>query len=330
MKKIVECVPNFSEGKDQEKITKIINSIQMRNVKLCGVASDPAHNRTVVTFAGEPDEVKEAAFGAIKTAAEVIDMSLHVGQHPRIGATDVCPFVPISTSMQECVQIARELGERVGRELEIPVFLYGEAAVTEERKLLSSIRKGEYEGLNAKLALPEWKPDYGPTRFNPTSGVSVIGARPFLVAFNINLNTGDVIVSKKIAAKIRESGTMIEGKRVPGTLKTVQALGVFIKERNCAQVTMNLNNYNITGLYEAFEEVQREAKRLGYEIMDAEIIGVVPKAALVEAGRRWTKKDFGRELSEVSLIEMAVKELKLRESYGADFRSIVLEYILGV
>jgi glutamate formiminotransferase len=329
MNKLVECVPNFSEGKEKEKIALIARAIEQRKVKLLGIASDQDHNRTVITFVGEPDEVKEAAFEAIKTASHVIDMSKHKGEHPRLGATDVCPFIPIFASMNDCVQLAHELGEKVGSELMIPVYLYGEAAIIEERRLLSTIRKGEYEGLAEKLKQAEWKPDYGPAQFNPKTGVTVIGARAFLIAFNVNLNTNDVNIAKKIAGKIRESGVIIDGKRVHGSLKCVQALGVMLKDIDAAQVTMNLSNYTITGLDKAFEEVKHEAKNLEYEVTGSEIVGLVPKAALVEAGKRWAEKDGANQSGEEVLIQEAVNRLKLGKSKQFDINTQVLEYVLG-
>jgi len=330
MGNLIECVPNFSEGRDSKKIAQIVKAIEQRSVKLLEVEPDKDYNRTVVTFAGGAEEVKEAAFEAIKAASELIDMSKHKGQHPRLGATDVCPFIPISARMEDCVRLAKELGKRVGKELGIPVYLYGEAATVEERKELSHIRKGEYEGLKAKLNQEEWKPDYGPAEFNSRTGAVTIGARPFLIAFNVNLNTNDIKLANDIASRVRESGRVVDGERVPGSLKCVKALGVLLKDHGLAQVSMNLTNYKVTGLHKAFDEVRREAEHLGYGVTSSEIVGLVPKEALVEAGRYWAEKRRTVQLSEAELIQEAVAQLGLHQLNPFDPEKKVLEYSLGI
>ncbi len=310
MKKLVECVPNFSEGKDKDKIARIAKTIEQCPVKLLDTSSDANHNRTVVTFAGEPDEVKDAAFAAIKTATQLIDMSTHRGEHPRLGAVDVCPFIPVNSTMEECVRLARDVGSRVGSELGIPVYLYGAAATSEKRKVLADIRKGEYEGLERKLAQEEWKPDYGPAVFNRRSGAIVVGARPILIAFNVNLKTQDITVANRIAGRIRESGRVVRGNRVPGLLKCVQALGVPLREQGLAQVSINLLDYRTTGLYQVFKPVQTEVQALGVHISHSEIIGLVPEAALLEKSHS---------------IEQAIDFLKIKDFAPSEK---VLEYRL--
>ena len=256
MQRIIECVPNFSEGRDQAVIEQIVGAIEkLPGVRLLDVDSGQDTNRTVVTFAGPPEEVLEAAFQAIKTAAELIDMSRHSGAHPRMGATDVCPFVPVTgVTMAECVELARRLGRRVADELHIPVYLYEEAAGCEERRSLAWLRAGEYEGLPEKLARPDFRPDFGDAVFNPRAGATVIGAREFLIAYNVNLNTRNVRLAKEIAGRLRERGHIVkdpqtgEKRTVPGLLKAVRAVGWYIEEYNMAQVSINLLNYRTTPL----------------------------------------------------------------------------------
>jgi len=276
--KLVECVPNFSEGRDKEKVNAITKEIETTpQVKLLDVDPGETTNRTVVTFIGTPEGVKEAAFKAIKKAAEVIDMSKHKGAHSRIGATDVCPFVPVSeVNMDDCVQIANEVGERVARELGIPVYLYEEAAKKPDRRNLATIRKGEYEGLPDKLKDPEWAPDYGKPVFNPKAGTTVIGAREFLIAYNINLNTRDRRLAHDIALTLRELGRAKrdkEGKiikdrggkatKIPGKFKEVKAVGWYIEDYGIAQISINFTNYKISPPHVVFDEARKEAERLG-------------------------------------------------------------------
>ncbi len=270
MKKIVECVPNFSEGRDMAIIDQITAEIRkITGVELLDVDPGRDTNRTVVTFAGSPDGIEEAAFQAIKKASELIDMSKHSGAHPRMGSTDVCPFVPVAgVSMAECVAIAKKLGRRVAEELAIPVYLYEEAASSEERRSLAYIRAGEYEGLAEKLKNKEFKPDFGKTVFNPKAGATVIGAREFLIAYNVNLNTRNVKLAKEIANRMREKGRNVKNpetgvkETIPGTLKAVRAVGWYIPEYQMAQISVNLLNYNITPLHRVFEEAERLAAEI--------------------------------------------------------------------
>ncbi|ABY91702.1 glutamate formimidoyltransferase [Thermoanaerobacter sp. CM-CNRG TB177] len=275
MDQIIECVPNFSEGRDQEKIAQLVKEVvSTEGVKLLDYSSDKDHNRTVITFCGDAKGVKEAAFKLIKKASEIIDMRYHKGEHPRIGATDVVPFIPVkNATMEECIQIAREVGERVGRELNIPVYLYEEAATTPERKNLENIRRGEYEGFFEKIKQPEWKPDFGPQEMNPKSGATVIGARNFLIAYNVNLATDNIDIANKIAKAIRFSN---------GGYRYVKAMGVELKERGIVQVSMNLTDFNKTPIYRVFETIKAEASRYGVNVIGSEIIGLVPAKALFD------------------------------------------------
>ncbi|SFE33568.1 glutamate formiminotransferase [Thermoanaerobacter thermohydrosulfuricus] len=275
MDQIIECVPNFSEGRDQEKIAQLVKEVvSTEGVKLLDYSSDRDHNRTVITFCGDAKGVKEAAFKLIKKASEIIDMRYHKGEHPRIGATDVVPFIPVkNATMEECIQIAREVGEKVGRELSIPVYLYEEAATTPERKNLENIRRGEYEGFFEKIKQPEWKPDFGPQEMNPKSGATVIGARNFLIAYNVNLATDNINIANKIAKAIRFSN---------GGYRYVKAMGVELKERGIVQVSMNLTDFNKTPIYRVFETIKAEASRYGVNVIGSEIIGLVPAKALFD------------------------------------------------
>lgn len=340
--KLVECVPNFSEGRDKEKIQAICREIESTpGVKLLDVDSGESTNRTVVTFVGPPEAVKEAAFKAIKKAAELIDMSQHKGAHPRIGATDVCPFVPVSgVTMEECIQLACELGERVGRELGIPVYLYEEAARRPERKNLANIRSGEYEGLPEKLKDPNWAPDYGPAVFNPKSGATVIGAREFLIAYNINLNTRDRRLAHEIALNLRESGRAKRDESgqiirdedgrpimIPGKFKHVKAVGWYIEDYGCAQISINLTNYKISPPHLVFEEAVKEAEKLGLRVTGSEIVGLVPKEALLMAGRYFLEKQ-GKSpgVPEEELIHVAIRSLGLNDVAPFDPKKKIIEY----
>ncbi len=274
MGKIIECVPNFSEGRRKEIIDEIVSTMLLPGVKLLDREMDADHNRSVITIAGEPGAIEQAAFRGIATAARLIDLDTHRGQHPRIGATDVVPFVPIAgVTMDDCVTIARHLGERVGRELGIPVYLYEYAATRPERRNLADIRKGEYETLKQEIATnPERAPDFGPRKIGK-AGATVIGARPFLIAYNVNLATDDVQIAKDIARVIREKG---------GGLKSVKANGFMLKERNIAQVSMNLTDFNVTGMLTAFNAVKTEAEKRGVQVLESEIVGLVPLEALTQ------------------------------------------------
>lgn len=288
-KKLVECVPNFSEGRDASVIEAILKAIEASGCKVLDWSMDPSHNRAVVTFVGSPEQVEQGAFNATKTASELIDMEKHHGQHPRIGATDVIPFVPIhDITMDECVDLARRLGKRIGEELSIPVYLYAKAATRPDRVRLPDVRKGEYEGLKEAIKSdPERKPDFGPTELHPKAGATAVGARPPLIAFNVNLNTDDVKVARTIARHIRESS---------GGLPAVQAKGVMIEELGLAQVTMNLLDYKTTPMHVVMAEIEKEASEKGIEIANSEIIGLVPLDALLDtAYARLKLEGFQRE-----------------------------------
>ncbi len=274
--KIVECVPNFSEGCRMDVVEKILDAIRgVEGVKILDKSSDPSHNRTVVTFVGDPQGVKKAAFKAAEKAAELIDMEEHQGEHPRIGATDVIPLIPISgVTMDECVELAQELGKEIGENLEIPVFLYEEAASRPERKNLAHVRRGQYEGLKEDISKPERNPDFGPARLHPRAGATAVGARPPLVAYNIDLDTDKVEIAKAIAKTIRGSS---------GGYPSIKALGVLIEETNTAQVTINVCNFREVSLARVFETVKREAERYGVSITGSEIVGLVPMEALLDA-----------------------------------------------
>ena len=317
--KIIECVPNISEGKDLKKIEAIAEEVKKTpGAYLLDTYTGISTNRTVFTLAGEPESIKEAVYKIFEKTSRLIDMRTHKGVHPRIGAVDVCPFVPVyDTTMEECVDITRNLGKKIAEELGIPVYLYGKSATGEIRKDLSNIRKGQYEGLKEKMKRPEWKPDFGEAKFNEEMGASVIGARDFLIAFNINLNTKDEDLAEKIAEKIRESGTTkLDGTgkkvKIPGTLKKVKAIGWYIEELECAQVSANLNNFRITSLYRFFQEVQREAKAFGIEVTGSELVGLIPEEAILETGRIVIAERFpGREYSKDEIIDAAIDFLGL-------------------
>ena len=330
-RKIIECVPNFSEGQNADIIDKIASSVQStRNVKLLNVEPDRDYNRTVITFAGEPLHVKEAAFKAISTASEQIDMSRQRGEHPRIGATDVCPMIPVANvTKDECVELSDELGKDVGEKLGIPVYLYEDTARSAERRNLENIRKGEYEGLEQKLK--DWIPDYGPAEYNDKvrrSGATVIGSRFFLIAYNVNLNTRDVSIANEIARKVRESGSMIADetgvkKRVPGLLKCVKAIGVELNEYNITQVSLNLTNYKETSMHEVFESIKAQAKVHGIEATGSEVIGLVPKEALIETGAFYTGNSSGD-----NLVEEAIKHLGLSQLNTFNPEKKIIENLL--
>ena len=275
MPKLVECVPNFSEGRRPEVIDAIVGEARaVSGVKVLDVKPDASHNRVVVTLVGEPQAVKAAAFHACAKAAELIDMEQHHGEHPRIGATDVIPFVPVNeVSMEECVELAEQLGAEIAEKLNIPVYLYEAAAKSPARKNLPDIRKGQYEGLKQEIVKPERHPDFGPAKMHPRAGATVVGARQFLVAYNINLGTSDVKIAKKIANCIREA---------KGGYKYVRALGVMIEDRNVAQVTINMVDYTGTPLFRVFETVKSEAARYGVNIIGSELVGLTPMQALLD------------------------------------------------
>ena len=291
MQQLIECVPNFSEGNDLSIIHQITQQIEtVEGARLLNVDSGKATNRTVVTIVGEPEAVVEAAFRAIKKAGELIDMAKHKGEHPRMGATDVCPFIPIANiSMEDAAAYAKKLAKRVGEELNIPVYLYEAAQPNKERSNLSVIRAGEYEGFFKKIKLPEWQPDFGPTVFDAKRGGTVIGARDFLVAYNVNLNTTSTRRANAVAFDVREAGRTVEenGAKVhkPGTLKSVKAIGWFIEEYGIAQISMNLTNINITPMHIAFDEVCKKADARGIRVTGSELVGLIPLKAMTDAGR---------------------------------------------
>lgn len=276
MVKIVECVPNFSEGRRPEVINEIVRAIKgVSGVVVLDVEADADHNRSVITFVGEPAACLEAAFAGCAAAARLINMEEHRGSHPRIGATDVIPFVPVkNVTMAECVELAAELGRRIADELGIPVYLYGEAARRPERKSLPNIRRGQYEGLKSEIARPERHPDFGPPRLHPTAGATCVGARPFLIAYNVNLSTPDVTVAQRIAEAVREKD---------GGLTNVRAIGLYLSARHQAQVSMNLLDAERTPVHRVLEMVRREAARYGVSVTGTEIVGLVPAGALLAA-----------------------------------------------
>jgi glutamate formiminotransferase / formiminotetrahydrofolate cyclodeaminase len=331
MDRLIECVPNFSEGRNPKVISAIVAAISsVENVKLLHVDSGEGANRTVVTFAGDPDAVVEAAFRGVKKAAELIDMCKHNGEHPRFGATDVLPLIPIlGISMDETVEYARKLGQRIGEELGISVYSYGEAAFDPRRCELSYCRAGQYEGLPAKFATPDGKPDFGPDRLNVRSGASAVGARDFLIAYNVNLNTSSVEIAKAIAARVRESGQKMAQKQTLGSLKSVKAIGWYIEEFEAAQVSMNLTNIRQTPLHIAFDEVSRVAQEMGVKATGSEIVGLVPLQSLIDAGRYFLgKKGFHEDVSEHELVQVAINALGLNDKYEFKAEEKVLEYVM--
>jgi glutamate formiminotransferase/formiminotetrahydrofolate cyclodeaminase len=335
-KRIIECVPNFSEGQDLSVIKQITDQVELvEGVRLLDVDPGKATNRTVVTMVGDPDAVIEAAFNAIKKASELIDMRKHRGEHPRMGATDVCPLIPIANiSMEETAAYARKLGERVGKELGIPVYLYEEAQPNPARKNLSVIRAGEYEGFSKKIKDPLWKPDFGPDEFPGKTGATVIGARDFLVAYNVNLNTTSVRRANSVAFDIREAGRKIKNEKgedvvKPGTLKAVKAIGWYIEEYGIAQVSINLTNINITPVHIAFDECIKSADSRGMRVTGSELVGLIPLKAMLDAGKYFLKKQQrSTGISEEELIAIAVKSLGLNDLAPFDPNKKIIEYLL--
>jgi glutamate formiminotransferase/formiminotetrahydrofolate cyclodeaminase len=347
MTQLIECVPNFSEGNDLNIIKQITAEIEsIEGVRVLNVDPGKATNRTVVTFVGPPQAVVDAAFLAIRKAAELIDMSKHKGEHPRMGATDVCPLIPISNiSMEETANYAKQLGTRVGKELGIPVYLYEAAQSNKNRNNLSVIRAGEYEGYFKKIKLPDWKPDYGPDEHSVRSGSTVIGARDFLIAYNINLNTTSVRRANSIAFDVRETGRVkregnpITGKiikdaagapvYIPGTLKSVKAIGWFIQEYGVAQISMNLTNINVTPVHIAFDEVCKKAAERGIRVTGSELIGLIPLKCMLDAGAYFLKKqNRSCGVSERELIKIAVKSMGLDELGPFKPEERIIEYLL--
>lgn len=347
MQRIIECVPNFSEGRDMTVIKQITDVIEaVEGVKLLDVDPGKATNRTVVTFVGEPEAVIEAAYQAIKKAGEVIDMSKHTGEHPRMGATDVCPLIPVAgISMEETAKYAQQLAKRVGEDLNLPVYLYEEAQADKNRSNLSVIRAGEYEGFFDKIKLPEWKPDFGPAVFDAKRGATVIGARDFLIAYNVNLNTKSTRIANAIAFDVREAGRNKrighpvlgelvldengEPVRIPGTLKAVKAIGWYIEEYGVAQISMNLTNMNVTSVHKAFDEVCNKATARGVRVTGSELVGLIPLQAMLEAGRYFLNKQGRSEgVSEEELIFIAIKSMGLDELGPFNPKEKIIEYKL--
>ncbi len=348
MKKLIECVPNFSEGRDMTVIKQITDEIEkIEGVKLLDVDPGAATNRTVVTLVGTPDEVVEAAFQAIKKASEIIDMRQHHGAHPRFGATDVCPFVPVANiTMEETAEYARKLAKKVGEELNIPVYCYESAAFEPKRKNLAYCRSGEYEGLKDKITKPEWKPDFGPAEFNATAGATAIGARDFLVAINYNLNTTSTRRANAVAFDVREKGRpMREGNSVtgkvvkdengkdvmiPGALKGCKAIGWFIEEYGIAQVSMNITNISVTPVHVAFEEVNKKATERGLRVSGSEIVGLVPKKTLIDAGKFYLRKqNRSVGVADEELIKIAIKSMGLDDLKPFHPEEKIIEYVLA-
>ncbi len=350
MNRLIECVPNFSEGRDMSVIKQITDAVErVEGVKLLDVDPGVTTNRTVVTFVGEPEAVVEAAFQAVKKAQETIDMRHHKGDHPRFGATDVCPLVPVAgVTMEEAADFARQLGQRIGEELGIPVYLYENAASEEKRRNLANCREGEYEGLKDKIASEEWKPDFGPTEFNESvarSGAVAVGARDFLIAVNFNLNTTSTRRANAIAFDVREKGRQkregnpIVGKPVfdengepvmiPGTLKGTKAIGWFIDEYGIAQVSMNITNLSQTPLHVAFDEVSEKAWQRGVRVTGLEIVGLVPKASIIAAGKHYLAKQ-GRSLgvAEEEIVKIAIKSMGLDDLKPFVPNEKIIEYVL--
>ncbi len=350
MKKLIECVPNFSEGNDMNIIKQITNEIEsVEGVRLIDVDPGKATNRTVVTMVGTPDEVCEAAFRAVKKAAELIDMSKHSGAHPRFGATDVCPLVPVANiTMEETVEYARKLAKRIGEEAGIPVYCYENAAQTPERKNLAVCRAGEYEAVKDRISTEQWKPDFGPAEFTPAvakSGVTAVGARNFLIAYNFNLNTTSTRRANAIAFDVRERGrTVREGNPVtgnivtdekgnpvmiPGTLKATKAIGWFIEEFGVAQISMNMTDLTVTSIHKAFDEVCAKAQERGIRVTGSELVGVVPLKAMLDAGKHYLRlQERSTGIADREIIKIAVKSLGLDELYPFDADKKIIEYIL--
>jgi len=350
MKQIIECVPNFSEGRNSKVIREITDVIEgVEGIKLLDVDPGKATNRTVVTFVGTPDVVVEAAFRAIKKAASLIDMKKHKGEHPRFGATDVCPLVPVANiTMEETVEYARKLAERVGQELGIPVYCYEFAAASEKRRSLANCRAGEYEALRERMASNEWKPDFGPPEWSDriaASGATAIGARNFLVAYNINLNTTSTRRANAIAFDVREAGRVkregntMSGKivrdkngepvRIPGSLKKVRAIGWYIKEYGMAQISMNLTDITVTPVHVAFDEVSEKARERGLRVTGSELVGVIPLKAMLDAGKYFLRKQqCSAGIPDEEIIKIAVKSLGLDELKPFEPGKKIIEYMI--
>jgi glutamate formiminotransferase/formiminotetrahydrofolate cyclodeaminase len=336
-KRIIECVPNFSEGRDMSVIKQITDAIEsVEGVKLLDVDPGKDTNRTVVTFVGEPEAVCEAAFSAVRKASDVIDMSKHHGAHPRMGATDVCPFIPVSgITMEETAVYARKVAERIGKELKIPVYCYENAAFEEKRRNLAACRAGEYEGLEKKLTDPEWKPDFGPAKMNIRAGATAVGARDFLVAFNVNLNTTSTRRANAIAFDVREKGRIIKHENgeeisVSGTLKDVKAIGWYIEEYGIAQISMNLTNISVTPVHVAFDEVCRKAEARGVRVTGSELVGLIPLKAILDAGKYFLlRQERSAGVSDAELIKIAIKSMGLNDIHPFNPEEKIIEFVMA-
>ena len=345
---LVECVPNFSEGNDMSVIKQITSKIAgVEGVKLLDVDPGKATNRTVVTFVGTPKEVIAAAVRAASKAAELIDMSQHYGEHPRFGAIDVCPLIPVANiTMEETVQHAHELARRLGEEVGLTIYCYEHAARTERRRNLAVVREGEYEGLKDRLASQDWKPDFGPATFNPRSGATAVGARDFLVAYNVNLNTTSARRANAIAFDVREkgrkkregnplTGRVVKDEKgedvwVPGSLKSVKAIGWFIKEYGIAQISMNLTNLGVAPVHVAFDEVCEKARQRGVRVTGSELVGLIPLKAILDAGRFFLRKQQRTTgVSDEELIKIAVKSLGLNDLYPFKPDEKIIEFAMA-
>ncbi|MEJ2613349.1 MAG: glutamate formimidoyltransferase [Ignavibacteriaceae bacterium] len=337
--KIIECVPNLSEGRNKIALEKIKDSLKgIPNCRILNFEPDHDYNRTVITFAGDEYGVLEGVLAISRTAAQEIDMRNHKGEHPRIGAIDVVPFIPIkNTSIDDCIKISEQYGKIIAEELDVPVFLYESSARNPERINLSNIRKGEYEGLQEKLKNENWKPDFGTSEFNSKFGAIVTGARFFLIAYNINIQSQDVKYAKEISEIIRESGTSKkdkEGKpvkengqflRKPGRLKNIKGMGVKLEKFDITQVSMNLTNYNITPLHVAYEEVKKEAERLGVKVSGSEIVGLVPLEALLLAGKYYAQN---QNMNDDSLVNLAIDKLGLNDIRPFNKKEKIIDYLI--
>lgn len=330
MNPLLECVPNFSEGHNNDTIKAIAQAIRkIKGVELLHIDSGIAANRTVYTFVGKPERVIEAAYQAIQLSSKLIDMRTQKGEHPRVGACDVCPLIPISgISMEEVVVLSHQLAERVNSSLNIPIYLYEESAQVAERKQLANIRKGEYEGLAEKMTQLNWQPDYG-DEFNAKSGATIIGARNFLIAYNFNLNTTDVSIAKSIAASIRESGKVVtdasgNSVKVPGLFKDLKAIGWFIKDFGIAQVSCNFSNYKETELHEVYEAIKLLANQKGVKVTGSELIGLIPKEALLAAAMYFDST----ETDETKLIDIAIDRLGLSDLNDFLPKSRIIDYMV--
>ena len=353
MTKLIECVPNFSEGRDTEKINIILDHIkQVDQVTVLDVDPGKDTNRTVVTLVGPPDAIAEAAFQGIKIASEILDMSKHSGTHPRMGATDVCPFIPINgVSEEECIELSKQVGKRVGDELKIPIYLYERSAKEKKRKKLPDIRKGEYEGLSDKLADPDWKPDYGPSKLHIKGGATVIGCRDFLIAYNINLNTRDHRLATDIAFELREAGrskripnpnskNLLDGDivrhdngkpvKVPGIFKDIKAIGWYVESFKRAQISINFNNYKVSTIHDVFDEACRLADERGIRVTGSELVGLIPLEAVLMAGNYYLKKQnrsIGVPVKDI--IECAVQSLGLNDVAPFNINEKIIDYAVN-